>query len=70
MPRTYYPYVPWQDDPISSAAINHDDISYVVLPRDSIYGPLRTVLRLLKADVRYLKAIDGKRLAVQQDIRC
>ena len=74
----YYPYVPWDDQSIHADVIYHDcihaDVIYHdcihadVLSREGIFGPLAQVLMLLKADVRYLKAQDNKRLAVLQDV--
>lgn len=64
----YYPYVPWDDQSIQADVIYHDCIHADILSREGIFGPLAQILTYLKADVRYLKAQDNKRLAVLQDV--
>lgn len=47
--QRYYPYVPWDDDPIHGDRINHDRIHADYLLREGIYGPYRQVFRWLSA---------------------
>ena len=47
--QRYYPYVPWDDDPIHGDRINHDFIHSDYLPREGIYGPLAQVFKWLSA---------------------
>lgn len=71
--RRYYPYVPWDDDPVSGVVIDHntihaDSIDHntvhsSIIPRDGIYGPEPgpgTFVVLVAADLLKLVTRDHK----------
>lgn len=49
MAERYYPYVPWDDDPIESDVINHDRIHADTWLTEGIYGPYRQIFKWLSA---------------------
>lgn len=70
MSQRYYPYVPWDDNPIHSSTISHDSITDdildqssfrgTIISREGIYAPLSYIFR-------YLCARDNRKLAA--DVR-
>lgn len=73
MAKKYYPYVPWEDDPISPVEIDSDRIDPVDLIHyrleavawltEGIYGPYARVLR-------WLTARDNKKLIADTRVLC
>ena len=59
MNQRYYPYVPWDDNPIGGSTITHDYITTDILDqssfrgstisREGIYGPLAQIFKWLSA---------------------
>lgn len=58
--RRYYPYVPWDDEPISGVVINHNTVHSDSIPRNGIYGPDQTFVFLVPRDLLKLVTQDHK----------
>lgn len=63
MATKYYPYVPWEDDPISPVDLSHHRIEAVAWLTEGIYGPYARVLR-------WLTARDNKKLIADTRVLC
>lgn len=59
--QRYYPYVPWDDDPIHGDVINRDRIHADTWLKEGIYGPYRQVFK-------WLSARDNKQLVADSRI--
>lgn len=49
MAERYYPYLPWDDDPIEPDVINHDRIHADTWLKEGIYGPYAQIFKWLSA---------------------
>lgn len=49
MAERYYPYVPWDDNPIEGDRINHDRIHADTWLKEGIYGPYAQIFKWLSA---------------------
>lgn len=58
--QRYYPYVPWDDQPVAGDVINRDRIHADTWFREGIYGPYATILKILISG-------DGFKLCAQDD---
>lgn len=63
MAKKYYPYLPWDDDPISLVDLIHYKLEAVTWLTEGIYGPYARVLK-------WLTAQDNKKLIADTRVLC
>lgn len=76
MSQRYYPYVPWDDNPIHASTITHSDITDDILnqssfhasaiSREGIFGPLGYIFKYLCARDNLKLVADARTLVTYE----
>ena len=64
--QRYYPYVPWDDQPVAGDVINRDRIHADTWFREGIYGPYAQIFRWLSAGDNKMLIADSRVIGTLQ----
>lgn len=64
--QRYYPYVPWDDQPVAGDIINRDRIHADTWLKEGIYGPYAQIFRWLSAQDNKMLIADTRIIGTLQ----